>query len=33
MFLGRYGVNIESKSQPLSQDRAAAHVLIPAGRR
>jgi len=33
MFLGRHGVKLESKSQPLSRDRAAAHVLILAGRR
>src|ERR1700722_17637681 len=32
MFLGRHDVKIESKSQPLSQDRAAAHVLLPARR-
>ena len=31
MFLGRYDVKLESKSQLLSQDRAAAHVLILAG--
>ena len=33
MFLGRRGVKLESGSQLLSQSRAAAHVLIPAGRR
>jgi hypothetical protein len=32
MFLGRHDVKIESKSQPLSQDRVAAHVLLPARR-
>ena len=31
MFPGRHDVKLESKSQPLSQDRAAAHVLILAG--
>ncbi len=31
MFPGRQDVKLNSKSQPLSQGRAAAHVLIPAG--
>ena len=31
MFLGRQDVKFDSKCQPLSQGRAAAVVLIPAG--